>query len=151
MKIRVGSGIIESDGMWTGGGGAAKWDESVGFSGGGGGAGKPRELPGGAGAPISKTASGSVSASVLREAAALVEGDRNATHGNKKESFAAIAALWNAYMAARGDGTFEGKDVACMMTLLKIARRVQGKPIRDHYVDAAGYMGIAAETAGIEE
>ena len=95
--------------------------------------------------------SGCVSASILREAATLVEGDRNATHGDKRESFAAIAGLWNAYMAARGGGLFEGKDVACMMTLLKIARSLQGRPIRDHYVDAAGYMAIAAETAGIEE
>lgn len=92
------------------------------------------------------TKSGTVSASILREAATIVEGARNATHGDKRESFAAIAGLWNAYLAARREGgAITGADVAWMMTLLKIARSVQGKPVRDHYVDAAGYAGIAAE------
>lgn len=81
----------------------------------------------------------------------IVEGPRNATHGDKKKSFAAIAGLWNAYLAARRDGgALDGADVACMMTLLKIARSVQGKPVRDHYVDAAGYAAIAAEIGDVE-
>ena len=37
------------------------------------------------------------------------------------------------------------------MVLMKIARRHQGTPIRDHFVDAAGYTAIAHELSGIEE
>ncbi len=93
-----------------------------------------------------KPASGDVAASILTEAADIVAGARNATHGDKERSFEAIAGLWNAYLGARKDGgPITARDVAWMMTCLKMARSVQGKPVRDHFVDGAGYAAIAGE------
>lgn len=95
-------------------------------------------------------ASGQFASSVLSEAANIVGGARNTTHGDKERSFAAIAGLWNAYLAARKTGgEITPRDVAWMMTLLKIGRSVQGQSIRDHYVDAAGYAAIAGECGDV--
>lgn len=95
--------------------------------------------------------SGSYSASVLEEAAAIVVGARNATHGDKERSFQVIADLWEAYLNGRkdvgGDGRVTAFDVAQMMVLLKIARSIQGTMVRDHAVDACGYAAIAGEIA----
>jgi len=93
-----------------------------------------------------EAASGGVSSSILREAASIVDGARNDTHGDKERSFDAIAGMWNAYLAARkSQGPITPMDVAWMMTTLKMVRSVQGTPVRDHYVDAAGYAAIAGE------
>lgn len=89
--------------------------------------------------------------SILSEAAAIVEGSRNQQHGEKERSFAAIANLWDAYLDNRkppGPGASLGirpRDVAVMMVLMKVMRAEWGMPIRDHYVDMAGYAGIAGE------
>lgn len=89
----------------------------------------------------------SVASGILTEAALLVAGDRQTTHGDKERSFGAIAGMWNAYLEARKtpEASLSGFDVAQMMVLLKIGRSVQGKPVRDHFVDAAGYAAIAGE------
>ena len=92
--------------------------------------------------------SGSAAHAILTEAASIVQGVRNATHGPKERSFAVIANLWNAYLDGRkGGDPVTAFDVAQMMTLLKIARSIQGTPARDHFVDGAGYQGIAGELA----
>ncbi len=88
---------------------------------------------------------------ILREAADIVDGQRNKTHGARERSFQAIADLWNTYLRhARllhsEDGLID-VDVAQMMVLLKIARSLTGEPIADHFVDAAGYSGVAGELA----
>jgi hypothetical protein len=96
--------------------------------------------------------SGALAAGLLREAADIVEGARNATHGEKERSFAAIASLWNAYLDLRRGGPRHGvspHDVAVLMALMKIGRSEQGQAIRDHYVDAAGYHAIAGELAKV--
>lgn len=88
---------------------------------------------------------------VLNEAAHIVGGARNTTHGEKERSFAAIAGAWNAYLTARKNGgPVTGRDVAQMMVILKIIRSVQGTPARDHFVDQAGYSGVAGELAEAE-
>lgn len=90
--------------------------------------------------------SGAVAADILREAADIVAGARNATHGDKERSFQAIADLWNAYLDGRKvPGALGPRDVAWMMVLLKIGRSIQGTPVRDHALDAAGYSAIAGE------
>jgi hypothetical protein len=90
--------------------------------------------------------SGAEAGSILTEAADIVQGARNATHGDKERSFQAIAEMWQAYLDARKDGgIITAVDVAWMMTLLKIVRSVQGQFVRDHAVDAAGYAAIAGE------
>jgi hypothetical protein len=98
------------------------------------------------------------SGNMLREAALIVDGARQTTHGGKERSFKAIADLWNAYLNGRvidgRDAAMAGVspfDVAQMMVLVKIARSIQGKPIRDHFVDEAGYAAIAGELAAVEE
>lgn len=97
------------------------------------------------GTPVSGAAAGAI----LREAATIVEGDRNQTHGDKERSFVAIADFWNVYLSNRPD-PHEGispLDVACMMVLMKLSRSVRGQPIRDHFLDMAGYAAIAGELA----
>jgi hypothetical protein len=94
------------------------------------------------------TDTASMAASVLREAADIVEGSRNATHGAKERSFGAICDIWNAYLEGRADVSVDAirpVDVAMMMVLMKMVRANQGQPIRDHFVDMAGYAGIAGE------
>lgn len=99
------------------------------------------------GMPPGPSLSGAVAGSILREAAGIVEGARNTTHGEKERSFEAIAGLWNAFLAVRKDpkGPIRASDVAQMMSLLKKARAEQGTPVRDHFVDDAGYAAIAGE------
>jgi hypothetical protein len=92
----------------------------------------------------------SVAGDILREAAGIVEGERENTHGAKERSFNFIAELWTAYLGGRGLGAQEaidGADVAMMMVLMKLARVLQGTPTRDHFVDMAGYAAIAGELA----
>lgn len=87
-------------------------------------------------------------AGILTEAAKIVEGARQATHGPKERSFAVIAQLWMVYLSGRRDMTgciITASDVSMMMVLLKMARAIQGTATRDHFVDLAGYGAIAGE------
>ncbi len=90
-----------------------------------------------------------ISADILTEAASIVEGARNTSHGSKERSFVAIAAMWTAYLEARRDsgGAIRPHDVAQMMVLLKQQRAEWGTPVRDHFVDQCGYAAIAGELA----
>lgn len=97
------------------------------------------------------TASGTYAARLLREAADIVEGARNATHGDKERSFQAIADLWNVYRATRSRLPITAGEVAVMMLLLKVARTTHGAPIHDHFVDMAGYAAIAGELTQLVE
>ena len=97
--------------------------------------------------------------SILREAADIVDGQRNKTHGVRERSFQAIADFWNVYLSHRNEAVridydlteahciLSAIDVAEMMVLLKVARQLTGEPIADHYVDQAGYAGVAGELA----
>jgi hypothetical protein len=85
---------------------------------------------------------------ILRDAATIVDGARNQTHGDKERSFAAIARLWDAYLVSRPagrEGVVDGADVSAMMVLLKFARSLHGEHVADHGIDAAGYAAIWAE------
>lgn len=84
---------------------------------------------------------------LLRTAASIVDGPRNVTHGEKERSFAALAALWDAYLRNRRepDAPVSGADVCAMMVLMKFARSEHGQHIEDHGVDAAGYAAIWGE------
>jgi hypothetical protein len=86
--------------------------------------------------------------SICAEAARIVIGARNDTHGAKERSFQAVADLWNAYLSGCGiNASVAPVDVAMMMVLLKVARAIQGNPVRDHFVDMAGYAGLAGSLA----
>lgn len=84
---------------------------------------------------------------ILREAEALVEGDRAETHGPKERNHQNIADHWNAYLTGRLNRFLTAHDVALMMVELKIARTKEGVTNRDNYVDMAGYAGLAGEIA----
>jgi hypothetical protein len=84
---------------------------------------------------------------VLAKAGAVVSGDRQATHGDKRRNHDNIASLWNGYLAIRAPGPLGALDVIHMMILLKVARTQAGSLNLDDYVDAAGYAGCAAEVA----
>lgn len=89
---------------------------------------------------------------ILLRAAAIVRGARNVLHGEKERSFAAIAEGWNWYLGSKKSGPFPitPRDVAEMMAILKMARSVQGVPTEEHFLDQAGYSGIAGELAALE-
>mgnify|MGYP003641561620 CR=1 FL=1 len=77
---------------------------------------------------------------VLKEATALINGDREKQYGTPKESFVCIAHMWSSYLGR----PILASDVCNMMALLKIARLRNGKH-HDSSVDAAGYMALGAE------
>lgn len=94
--------------------------------------------------------SGAAAGDILQEAKTIVTGDRNTTHGSMERSFVVIAQLWDTYLVGRKHGgPITAVDVANMMVLLKIARSIQGTPVRDHYVDMAGYAAISGELQGV--
>lgn len=76
--------------------------------------------------------------SLLKEAAALVNGDRQKAYGSPEENLGRIAGLWSAYLAT----PVSASDVAQMMVLVKVARSVNTYK-RDNYLDAIGYLLLA--------
>lgn len=82
-------------------------------------------------------------------AANLVAGDRDRQHGQKRDNFARIAAVWDAYLNIRRDtmAPLRPVDVGHMMVLMKIARTQSGAVNADDYIDAAGYAACAGEIA----
>lgn len=86
---------------------------------------------------------------ILSDVAALVAGDREASHGDKRQNHRNIAALWNAFLAIRRESSapLSEADVAEMMVLLKVARTQLGNHNIDDYRDMAGYAAIAGELA----
>lgn len=84
---------------------------------------------------------------VLNEAAKLVAGDRDCTHGDKHDNFTKIARVWNAYLRNANPAHIDisPDQAADLMELMKVARRQSGTFNPDDYVDAAGYAGVAFE------
>ena len=91
---------------------------------------------------------------VCEQASKIISGERQGQYGYPEDSFAVIAKLWNVYLDARDTKDSEGHwihdpivstDVAVMMALMKIARISNGVFKEDSYVDAIGYLAIAAE------
>ena len=91
----------------------------------------------------------SVAADILQEAARIVDGERELYHGSKERSFTMVASLWSVYLQDKGAPSISTVDVAQMMVLLKIARSVCGEPVRDHFLDQAGYSAIAGELSDV--
>jgi len=86
---------------------------------------------------------------LLLEVAGLISGDKAVEHGEMFALHSAIAQLWTTYLTAANKAavSVEPEDVASLMELLKIARRVHGEKKRDHYMDAAGYAAISYAVA----
>lgn len=84
---------------------------------------------------------------ILKQATDAVCTDREGQYGSPEDNFRRIADLWTAYW---GGYPFEPKDVAMMMSLLKIARITTGKHKDDNYIDLAGYAACGAELGSLE-
>ena len=90
-----------------------------------------------------------------RSALEIVTHDRNEQYGEPENSFAVIAALWTGYLSAKwfkgNMGEIDAADVARMMELMKMARRMTAKvPKADSYIDAIGYVLCEAKMAETE-
>ena len=76
--------------------------------------------------------------SIESEARQLISVDRRAEYGPLEESMGRVADSWSSYLGTN----ITPKDVAYMMTLLKIHRE-KNKSKRDKRVDAVAYLLIA--------
>ena len=93
-------------------------------------------------------------AEVLAEAEKCVCGMREQDYGTPENNFTTIGLLWAVYLrAAHPDLAYKlpingitAKDVAVMMSLLKVARIATGSS-PDSFVDLAGYAACAGEIA----
>lgn len=83
---------------------------------------------------------------VLKEAGELISTERAKQYGDARENFDRIATLWSAYLGVDVDAV----DVAVMMNLLKCSRLAYQRK-DDSFIDAAGYMALAAELADCSE
>lgn len=86
--------------------------------------------------------------SILTAAARIVDGDREQTYGDPGRNLRSIANFWDAWLVARGwsGNGLTTDDVACMMTLLKLARLANTPNHTDSQIDACGYMRLMQRT-----
>lgn len=89
---------------------------------------------------------------ILKAAQTCVCGGREQDYGTPERNFENISVLWADYLQmahpknASAFACLDGKDVAMMMALLKIARIATGNTT-DSFVDLAGYAACAGEIA----
>ena len=82
---------------------------------------------------------------VLNAAYKCVNGSRETDYGSPEDNFTIIANLWTVYLTSKVHWKIEPRDVAAMMTLVKIARVSNGAPKEDNWVDIAGYAACGGE------
>jgi hypothetical protein len=89
------------------------------------------------------------STNILLTAKKLVSEDREKQNGNKVINHENIARYWTTFLQNKFklNLVILPEDVANLMALLKIARTQAGEHNEDDYVDACGYVAIAAEIA----
>jgi len=80
---------------------------------------------------------------ILKEANAIIYGDREKTYGHPSKNLNTIAVMWNAYLHAKSGGDdINAKDVAALMMLVKVARFANDPSHRDNLVDICGYAAL---------
>lgn len=87
---------------------------------------------------------------ILDAAKNCVCGKREQDYGSPENNFNTIARLWTIYLQAANNGRAPAiyeKDVAIMMSLLKIARIATGTATDDSFIDLAGYAACGGEVA----
>jgi len=90
----------------------------------------------------------SVREKILSKAKDAVCKSRQSTYGDIEDSFDRIAVMWSAYLKGLKESSeLDGRNVALMMIMLKIARSEHKTDYDDNYVDIAGYAANAAELA----
>ena len=75
---------------------------------------------------------------ILLKAFELINGERQDQHGAPEDNFRRIAQLWSVWLGM----SLRERDVAVMMTLLKLARVKSGTAFEDSYCDALGYLAL---------
>lgn len=92
---------------------------------------------------------------ILDEASQTINGERLDTYGTPENSFQIIAEFWKTYLNHRFkiNIILTPLDVGHLMSLFKHARLLGQRPNRDNYIDAIGYLALAADRlgGGIEE
>lgn len=95
---------------------------------------------------------------ILDSAFKCVNGERDQTYGSPENNFQTIADFWNTYMDVVShkvpddeEWWLEPKDVAAMLSLLKIARIASGQPKNDNWIDLAGYAACGGEVQSKKE
>lgn len=81
---------------------------------------------------------------ILDRGISLVTGDRREQYGDPKDNMAAIALAATAILGKE----IAARDVAVIMTVLKLRRSTQSPRDVDSYVDGAVYFAIAGECSG---
>ena len=86
---------------------------------------------------------------ILENTKKLVSESRHDTHGDKVINHENISRLWTAYLQNKFklNLVILPEDVACLMSLLKLARTQAGKLNLDDFIDSCGYSAIAGEIA----
>ena len=78
----------------------------------------------------------------LREAAGIINGDRNKQYGNPEDNFERTAKVWSVILGI----DISNEDVSMMMIGLKVARYASKSGYQpDTWVDIAGYAGCGYE------
>lgn len=80
---------------------------------------------------------------VLREAAALIAGERRAQYGDAREEFRRVALLWSGLLGV----PVAAREVGLCLAALKLVREAH-RPKRDNLVDACGYLQLTADCSG---
>ena len=86
---------------------------------------------------------------ILEKTKKLVSESRHEKHGDKVINHENISRLWSAYLQNKFklNLVLLPEDVACLMSLLKLARTQAGKFNLDDFIDSCGYSAIAGEIA----
>lgn len=78
----------------------------------------------------------------LKEAATLIGGERNETHGHYPIEAERIGIVWGALLDL--PESIHPRTVAAMMVGLKMVRATAGRTHADDWCDAAGYAALGA-------
>lgn len=78
---------------------------------------------------------------ILLSAHKTINGQRVDIHGQPEDCFNTIAKLWSVWLKKE----LTAHDAAVMMALMKVARMRHGAGTVDSYIDACGYVALAAD------
>lgn len=86
---------------------------------------------------------------LLKQAEALINGDRASDYGSARSNFCRIKQGWNIIIQAAltTHGEINEGHVALMMSWVKIARLSQSIDHEDSWADLAGYAALGSELA----
>lgn len=84
----------------------------------------------------------------LREAARLIDSERNASYGEPIDNFSRVCALWSVILGV----TVTPEDYAMCMIAVKMSRYASRSGFQpDTWVDIAGYAGCGYEVGSIAQ